>query len=232
MLKLNSLFFCVVLACMPVESTAGDQRGAIHAKAEQAQPLMPGMTAPAFTVRDAIGEAVRFEPGNLERPLVLTFYRGGWCPYCNLHLAEMRDAEEELRKLGFDVWFLSIDRPEVLRPSLDDPEIGYTILSDSTLEATRAFGIAFKVDDETLRRYLGYGIDLEASSGENHHVLPVPSTFIVGRDGTIRFGYSNPNYAVRLHPDVLLAAARAHARDEDARLRRIRKAQREAERED
>ena len=220
--------FLIVLAAtlfwVPLMAEAGDERQEIHATAELAQPLMPSMMAPSFSVRDVRGDDFHFDPASMEKPLVLSFYRGGWCPYCNLHLSEMRHAERELQDLGFDVWFLSIDQPEVLRPSLDQPDISYTLLSDSGLQATRAFGIAFRVDDETHQRYLSHDIDLEAASGESHHVLPVPSTFIIGKDGRINFAYSNPKYSVRLHPDVLLAAARAYVRDEDERLRRMRKA--------
>jgi peroxiredoxin len=74
------------------------------------------------------------------------------------------------------------------------------------------------VDDELNARYLEYGIDLEGASGESHHVLPVPATFIIGTDGIINFAYINPDYKVRLHPDVLLAAAKAYKEDADKRL--------------
>jgi peroxiredoxin len=164
----------------------------------------------------------------MQKPLVLTFFRGGWCPYCNLHLAELRKAEGELKEMGFDIWFISIDRPELLYDSLEQSDIGYTILSDSGLEATRAFGLAFRVSDETVERYKTYDIDLEAASGESHHVLPAPSTFIIASDGMIRFQYTNPDYAVRLHPDVLLAAARAYDDEVNDRLRRQHKANKEA----
>jgi len=107
-------------------------------------------------------------------------------------------------------------------------DIAYTILSDSGLEATRAFGLAFRVNDEMVERYKTYDIDLEAASGESHHVLPAPSTFIIASDGMIRFQYTNPDYAVRLHPDILLAAARAYDDEVNDRLRRQHKANKEA----
>jgi peroxiredoxin len=113
-----------------------------------------------------------------------------------------------------------MDRPDLLYGSLEDPDIGYTVLSDAKLEATRAFGIGFRVDADTVERYLGYGIDLDAVSGEGHHVLPAPSTFLVGKDGTIRFQYTNPDYAVRLDPEVLITAARAYVKNSDDRLKR------------
>jgi len=178
------------------------------------------MKAPEFEVQTVEGELLRFDPENMEKPLVVTFFRGGWCPYCNLHLSEMRKAEEELLAMGFDIWFISIDQPSVLYASLDEPDIGYTILSDSKLHATRAFGLAFRMPDDLVERYLEWDIDIEAASGETHHVLPAPGTFLIGTDGIITFEYTNPNYKARLHPDVLLTAARVYKGDEDKRLER------------
>ncbi len=218
MLK-QSLWFTLLLAATAV-SWAGEGRNVIHTNANDVQPLLPGMPAPAFTARTVEDEPFEFDPGAMEKPVVMTFFRGGWCPYCNMHLAEMRKGEAELKAMGFDVWFVSMDQPSQLVSSLEDPEIGYTMLSDSKAEATRAFGIAFRVDDETVSRYQGYGIDLEAASGETHHALPVPATFIIGQDGVINFTYANPSYTVRLHPDILLAAARAYVADADKRLKR------------
>ena len=221
------VFAGIVFAAMLISglTIASDAREVIHASAEQAQPLLPGMKAPAFQVNDVKGQPVNYDPSAMQKPLVLTFYRGGWCPYCNLHLSEMRHAEKKLLALGFDVWFISIDLPEVLAESLAEPDLAYTLLSDSSLHATRAFGIAFTLDEETRLRYLEYDMDIEAASGETHHVLPVPSTFIIGTDGVISFQYTNPDYHVRLYPDVLLAAARAYRDDADKRLRKRRATQ-------
>ena len=201
----------------------------IHASAGEVQPLLPGMQAPSFKVLDAAGNSVSFDPAGLEQPLVLTFFRGGWCPYCNLHLAELRHAEQELQDMGFEVWFISIDKPELLYASLEQPDIGYRVLSDAKLEATRAFGLAFRMPDDLVARYLEYGVDLEAVSGETHHVLPAPSTYIIGTGGVIQFQYTNPDYHVRLPPTVLLSAARAYKDEADQRLKRLRETQRKEE---
>jgi len=88
------------------------------------------------------------------------------------------------------------------------PGLSYTILSDARMAAARAYGVAFRVDDATAARYKGFGIDLEAASGETHHELSVPAVFIVDRSGVIRFVYANADYRVRLAPDELLAEAR------------------------
>lgn len=213
----------IVLMVFSMTVMAASTREDIHDSADQVQPLLAGMKAPDFTVRDVRNQAFQYQSDAQTKPVVLTFFRGGWCPYCNLHLSEMRLVEEQLKEMGFDIWFISIDKPELLFESLDDPEIAYTIYSDSSLDATRAFGLAFRVSDELNERYLGYGIDLEKASGENHHVLPAPATYIIGTDGIINFAYINPDYKVRLHPDVLLAAAKAYNEDVDKRLAQKRK---------
>lgn len=223
-MHLKSLLTLTASALLSFSAFAGE-RSDVHASAEDARPLLPGMTAPAFEVTAADGSTVSFTPGEAEKPIVLTFYRGGWCPYCNMHLFELRDAEAELSEMGFEVWFVSMDKPEVLAPSLSE-EVSYTLLSDTSAELTRAFGIAFQVDDKTVSAYQGYGIDLEEVSGETHHILPVPSTFIIGTDGTIHFQYTNTDYKVRLAPEVLIAAARSAAEGMDGRLVREREKQR------
>ncbi len=106
---------------------------------------------------------------------------------------------------------VTADRPAKLVQSLEDKGLGYALYSDSSLLAARKFGIVFQLDDETLARYLSYGIDLEDASGLDHHQLPVPSVFLVEAGGTIRWVYSNPDYTVRPANDKLMRAARAIA---------------------
>lgn len=191
----------------------------IYRTADQVTPLLPGAEVPAFTALNLEGAPVNVNMKEIERPLVLTFYRGGWCPYCNLHLAELRTAEEELKALGFDVWFISPDKPELLKEG-EDTGFNYTLLSDPDMSVAEAFGIAFDVDDATLERYLGFGLDLKDRSGSERAVLPAPATFLIGSDGVVQFSYVNPDFKVRLAPEVLVAAAQAYTNDAQKRLLR------------
>ncbi len=175
---------------------------------KEAHPLSIGTLSPTVSVRNADGSERSIGPATLAKPTLLIFYRGGWCPYCNAHLRELKQAEPELLALGYDIYFLSADRPELLYSSLKEPDIHYTLLSDARMTAARAYGIAFRVDDATVARYKSMGIDLEAASGETHHELPVPAVFILDHKGVIRFAYANPDYKVRLNSNDLLAAAR------------------------
>ncbi len=213
---MRSIWLALALATLSIPL-----RAEIHAQADQIRPLLPGSTIPAFTLVDTDGRQQAVDANTLEGPLVLTFYRGGWCPYCNLHLAELRHAEAELRALGFAVWFVSPDRPELLAEGAQ-ANPGYRLFSDADTNAAQAFGVAFRVDDATYEQYKSFGLDLHERAANDHQVLPAGSTFLIGSDGIVQFSYANPDYTVRLPPEVLLAAARAYRADAQDRLRRAR----------
>lgn len=174
---------------------------------QQVQPLAVGARAPIFSARTTEGALRTFGPDSYKKPLVVIFYRGGWCPYCNAQLSDLHLVEPKLRKSGFEIVFLSTDRPELLYSSLKATDIHYTLLSDNRLEAAKTFHVAYHVDDATFAKMREYGVDLEASTGTKQHELPVPSVFIIDTSGTIRFVYSNPDYKIRLGADELWAAA-------------------------
>jgi peroxiredoxin len=179
---------------------------------EQVQPLSVGARAPIFAARTTEGALRTFQPGSYKKPTVVLFYRGGWCPYCNAQLSDLHLVEPKLRKSGFEVVFLSSDRPELLYSSLKAADIHYTLLSDSHLEAAKSFHVAYHVDDATVAKLREYGEDLEATTGTKEHELPVPSVFIIDTSGTIRFVYSNPDYKIRLSADALWTAAQPLAK--------------------
>ncbi len=184
--------------------------GEVGIGSSSVKPLLPGTEAPEFRLTGLTGNNIHVNPTALKKPLVITFYRGGWCPYCNLHLAELRKAEKTLLAQGFDVWFISPDKPETLYESMENPDIGYTLYSDSSLDVAKAFGVAYQVDQESLNRFFNGGLNLQQASGQQHTYLPAPGTFIIGIDGLIHFQYVNPNYKTRLDPEVLLAAATSY----------------------
>ncbi|MGI9238433.1 MAG: peroxiredoxin-like family protein [Woeseiaceae bacterium] len=189
-------------ADVPVAETAAD-----------IQPLKAGDRAPRFTVETVNNERFDFDPRNLERPAILITFRGGWCPYCNMHLSELRNAIPAITDMDVDVLFLSGDRSELLLASLSRETqdeiggLGYRILSDANAQAAMALGIAFKASDRLIDRRKAKGDDIQDSSMARHGVLPVPAVFAIGRDGLIEFAYVNADYKIRLPADELLAVA-------------------------
>ncbi len=126
-----------------------------------------------------------------------------------MQLGQLRLIESQLVELGYQLVAISPDRVEKLQESLEKNKLNYLLLSDSSASAATGFGIAFQVDSQTLELYKKYNIDLEKVSGEKHHILPVPSVFIVDTAGKIKFQYVNPDYKNRLSSDVVLAAAKS-----------------------
>ncbi|MDZ7694654.1 MAG: peroxiredoxin-like family protein [Balneolaceae bacterium] len=177
-------------------------------------PVLTGTTIPNPAVRTVKGDSVQLMDLVSQKPTVLIFYRGGWCPYCSKHMAELQQAESKLVEMGYQLLAVSPDRPEKLKESIGEHDLSYTLLSDSPMKAASAFGLAFKVDQETLKRYNEVGIDLEASSGYDHHLLPVPAVYLVDTEGMIHFQYVNPDYQTRINSHVLLTAAEEYYPEE------------------
>lgn len=171
--------------------------------------LKVGDSIPDVTLRTEDDKEVSLKKLISEKPTVLVFYRGGWCPFCNRHLQSLAGIEDDLNKAGAQLLAISMDQPSKLKATPDREKLHYRLLSDSDAAAAKAFGIAFKVDDTTVEKYKGYGINLDAASGRDHHILPHPAVFIPNTNGVIRFAHVNPDYKVRLEPKKILEAAQS-----------------------
>lgn len=171
-------------------------------------PLKIGATIPNAIVHDLDGKEVSLRDITAEKKTVIIFYRGGWCPYCNLQMGELQSIEDDLTKLGYKLIALSMDKPEKLMTSVQKHDVKYELFSDSKANACTSFGIAFRAADEYVNKLKGYDMDIEADSGQKHHILPVPAVFLVDTEGTIKFEYVNPDYRERVKAELLLAAAR------------------------
>jgi len=171
-------------------------------------PIEANTPAPKFVAKEVDGRVFRFDPASLRQPTLIIFYRGGWCPYCNAQMQDLHTVVPQIVAMGYQVLFLSTDQPRLLYSSLKE-KVDYHLLSDSSMDAAHAFGVAFHVDAATLVKMKAYSIDLEATQGTTRHELPVPSVFIVDRSGVVRFRHYDPDYTVRLDAAHVLAAARS-----------------------
>jgi peroxiredoxin len=176
---------------------------------EQVRPVLLASKMPDVAMATLAGKPTTLKAVAGGKPAILVFYRGGWCPFCNIQLSDLRLIQKQTDALGYQMIGISPDLPAELNRTLDKHQLKYTLLSDSKANAMRAFGIGYRLDAATIEKYKGYGIDLEKSSGEKHHGLPVPSVFIVDADGIIQFAYVNPDYKARVPGSVVLAAAEA-----------------------
>lgn len=167
--------------------------------AEDISPLLVGETFPGIEVTGTDGQPIGFLDVLQEKPSVLIFYRGGWCPYCSAHLMEMGEIEKQILDLGYQVIAISPDKVEKLKDIEMMDDINYHLYSDASGALMKATGIAFKAPERYGERLLDW------SGGENNGLLPVPSVFIVNQSGEIEFEYINPNYKKRMSGDLLLA---------------------------
>ena len=172
-------------------------------------PLMLGNALPNVLLRTLEDTPISLKAAVGGKPAVLVFYRGGWCPFCTTQLSGLRLIQKDLDALGFQLIAISPDQPALLKRTLGRESIGYRLLSDRDAAAMRAFGIGYQADAALLKTLAGYNINLETYSGQTHHVLPVPSVYVVDEAGILQFSYVHPDYRVRVPHEVILAAAKA-----------------------
>lgn len=204
-------YLLVLIMLMIAQNVEGenmlDDKKKVANSAEEICPIKIGEKIPSVNVRNLDGENVNLNELTSGKKSVLIFYRGGWCPFCNMQLSSLNNIEKQILELGYQLIAISIDKPEKLKESLDKNQLNYTLLSDSRAEASIEFGLAFKVANDYNKMLLSHNMNLEEASGEKHHILPVPAVFIVDENSIIQFEYVNPNYKVRLNEQILLKAA-------------------------
>lgn len=193
-----------VLATFTLMSVVAAEERPVAVSAKDVKPLKAGDLLPDVSVSDAAGKPVKLSSYHADGPAVIVFFRGSWCPICTRHFQDLMKAHPEIAKTGAKVVAISPDTVDNTRSNSEKLKIPFPLLSDADLVATKAFGLAFKVDDETLAKYKGFGIDLEKASGRDHHALPVPAVYIVDKSGNITFAHSNPDYTKRLDVQTIL----------------------------
>lgn len=169
-------------------------------------PIKNSEEIPSAMVWTSKGEQMDLKTIVGESRTILVFYRGGWCPYCTRHLSALGQVKNEIDSLGFKLIGITPDDFSNLDSSIvRSQESSYTLLSDKEANAMKAFGVNWLVDDKLFKKYKEkYSLDLEWWSNSDHHMLPVPSVFIVA-DGKIRLQHVDPKYSQRLSPELLIA---------------------------
>lgn len=173
-------------------------------------PIKNAQKVPSATVYNLSGETIDLKKHIGDKPTIVVFYRGGWCPYCMRHLSALGEIKDSIDAMGFELIGVTPDDYSKLDTSITrSGAMDYTLLSDKDANAMAAFGIGWKVNEELYTKYKNeYNMDLEWWSGNTTHVLPVPSVFII-KDGIIQYQHVDPNYTKRLSPEILMAFLRA-----------------------
>jgi peroxiredoxin len=175
---------------------------------EDVEPLKAGQSVPDGTLKTLQGKEVRLKTLVSQKPTILIFYRGGWCPYCNAQMGQLAKIEPDLEKMGYQLLAISPDKPENLKKSLDRNKVNYTLLSDVRMEVSRRFGLAYLMDEGMVFDMKYWGHDLEKATGSTLHQLPVPAAYVLDTKGVIHFAFYHPDPRIRVKPDKLLKAAK------------------------
>lgn len=172
----------------------------------EGKALSKGQKIPIFQLLNPTGKAVCLRTLLNEGPLVITFYRGSWCPLCNLELRAFQSKLDDIRALGASLVAITPERPDLILDSEMAGSLEFEVLTDVDNQLARAFGLVFEVPEEMLEEYVGFGINVAESNGTEKHELPVPATYVVNMDGTVTYAFVNANYLERAEPaDVITA---------------------------
>jgi len=164
-----------------------------------------GDLAPDVTLPDANGQPVRLSDLWRQGPLVIVFYRGGWCSYCNLQLRAWQREADGLARLGATLVAISPQTPDNSMETATDNALAFTVLSDSDLQAANGFGLAFTLHPDLVDYYASVGTDIPVLNGNGQWVLPVPATYVVDTAGSIRFAFIEEDIRRRAEPREVLA---------------------------
>lgn len=161
--------------------------------------------APVFAAKDQAGNMIKLAEYNKKGPVVLVFYRGQWCPYCNKQLKAIQDSLSMIVGKGASLIAISPEKAENVAKTIAKTNATYPIIFDDGLQIMNLYKVAFKVDDATIARYKTFGVDFNEANGSNGAVLPVPAVYIVGKNGDIIFRHFDPDYRKRVSVKEILS---------------------------
>ncbi len=191
-----------------IMANAGD---AIAALGLEAQSLQVGDMLPAIALPSATGQTVTITELLSQGPVVITFYRGGWCPYCNLELRALQQALPQIQALGAQLVAITPEIPDNSLSTQEKNALTFEVLSDRGNSIARQLGLVFALPEVLRPLYEGFGIDLPATNGDETFELPVPATYVVDSHGTVVHRFVNADYTQREDPEKIVAVLQGMA---------------------
>lgn len=170
--------------------------------------LKVGDKVPSFSLPGVNGKSVSSIQLLEKGPLIINFYRGGWCPYCDLELKAYQEILPEIKKLDAQLIAISPNLPDKSLSTTEKKSLTFEVLSDVGNKAAREFGLVFTLDDKLRPIYKQFGINIPEDNGDDSYELPVPATYVVNSDGTIVLAFVDADYTKRLEPEEVVKALR------------------------
>ena len=177
---------------------------------ENGKGLEPGTEIVALTIADIHGKPFELQQAWREQPALVIFYRGGWCPFCNMQVRELSVKYPQLQAAGVQALLISVDEPDKAAMVDAQYEIPFPVLSDPKLIAHEAFNVVLELSEENLARYREYGLDLSAWSGQEHNKIAVSSVFLIDQSGTVLFSHAPEDFRSRPSVEQLVAVIESH----------------------
>lgn len=168
------------------------------AQAQKPEGLFINSKAPEFKLKDQSGVDVSLKELRKKGPVVLLFYRGNWCPFCNRQLKALQDSLELIQNKGAQVVAITPEKGAGIDSTIRKTGAVFSILYDEDMKIASAYEVAFNVDDKTVNRYKMAGIDLLNTNGQKKAMLPIPAIYIINKEGTITYRYFDENYRRRM----------------------------------
>lgn len=169
--------------------------------------LQKGAEAPAFSAKDNNGKTVDLKAIlKSHKAVVLFFYRGQWCPYCNKYIQKLQDSLEYLTGKGAYVIGVTPETSENIGKTVEKTNASFSIIQDKGYKIMKDYDVNYTVDPDLYSKLKGYGVDLEKNNGNTDHVLPVPATYVIGKNGKLIFVHFDKNYTKRTSVSELLTA--------------------------
>lgn len=165
-----------------------------------------GSQVPNFTLPNAVGKQVRLADRLAEGPVVVVFYRGAWCPYCDTYLRELRARLGDIRSRGADLLAISPQAPDDSLELSDRLELEFDVLSDLDQSTSAEWGLRFDLPADLRRVYEALGMPISDANADGSWRLPVPATFVLDPSGVVRARHVDPNYLERMEVAAILDA--------------------------
>lgn len=160
--------------------------------------IATGEQAPVFTAKDNSGKTLDLKALlKTHKAVVLFFYRGQWCPYCNKQIEHLQDSLQQLTAKGAYVIGVTPETGENINKTIDKTHASFSIIQDKDYRIMKDYKVAYTLDEAMVTKYKGYGIDLEKNNGNTDHVLPVPATYVIGKNGKLIFAHFDKDYKKR-----------------------------------
>ena len=163
---------------------------------EKPEGLFINSKAPDFKGKDQNGNEIALKDLRKKGPVVIIFYRGYWCPYCNKELQKLEDSLQLIKGKGAQLIAITPEKREGIAKTVEKTKVSYSIITDDELKIMKAYDVAYQVDTKTIDRYKMASIDLAANNGQKPDAvyLPVPAVYIIGKDGEIKYRFFEEDY--------------------------------------